>query len=263
MLRDINNHIVNISSAVNLQHETSTKVLEKKYGQPNSVLWRWAAGDGDAPDAGKPEEQLEEEGKVKMLKLMRDGVLWYLGKMLKDAVTAQQEMVEKRLDREREKQMSVLYDPRNKGIKARSDNDNLLGGGEIKSGRDLRGHDQYNPALDASQVGEQELTSEQLQLFEEENKGIFEHYNDQLAKVTQVEKSLLEIGSLQRTLVGHLGVQGEMIEQLVQDAATTDENVRKGNKELKKASERSSTARLVFYATAGFCSFLVVWDLIF
>lgn len=202
VLRDINNHIINISSAVNLQHETSTKVLEKKYGQPNSVLWRWAAGDGDAPDAGKPEEQLAEEGKVKMLKSMRDGVLWYLGKLLKDAVTAQQEMVEKRLDREREKQMSVLYDPRNKGVKARSDVENLLNGTEIKSGRDLRGHDKYNPALDPSQGGEQELTSEQLQLFEEENKGIFEHFNDQLARVTQVEQSLWRLAACNRRSLG-------------------------------------------------------------
>jgi len=264
VLRDINRNIGNISTAANLQYETATKVLEKKYGKPSSAIWRWAAGDEDTPDAGKSEEQVEEEGKVRVVKSVRDGVLWFLENRLKDALSAQQEMVEKRLDREREKQMSILYDPRNKGVKASRDVEGLLNGTETKAGRDLRGHDKYNPALlDPSQGGEQELTPEQLQLFEEENKGMFEHFNDQLAKVTQVEKSLMEIGSLQQTLVGHLSVQGEMIGQLVQDAASTDENVRKGNKELKKASERSSTARLVFYATAGFCSFLVVWDLIF
>ena len=89
----------------------------------------------------------------------------------------------------------------------------------------------------------QELSEEQMQLFEEENRGLFEHLNDQLAKVTQAEKSLMEISSLQQTLVGHLSVQGEMIGQLVEDASNTDENVRKGNKELKRASERSSTAK--------------------
>jgi hypothetical protein len=195
--------------------------------------------------------------------MFRDGVLWYLGKKLKDAITAQQEMVEKRLDRERQKQLSVLYDPRNKGVRASREITSMPTGREAYGNQDLRGHDEYKPWNDPTQGGELELSAEQLQLFEEENKGMFEHFNDQMAKVTQVEKNLMEISSLQQTLVGHLSVQGEMIGNLVTDAANTDVNVRKGNRELKKASERGSTARLVFYATAGFCSFLVVWDLIF
>ncbi|KIY00677.1 uncharacterized protein Z520_03342 [Fonsecaea multimorphosa CBS 102226] len=269
VLRDINNKITNLTSAVNLQHETASKVLERKYGKPDGFLWRWAAGDGDTPDAGKSQKQLDEEGQLKTTKMFRDGVLWYLNKFLKDAITAQQEMVEKRLEREQQKQMSILYNPRNKGVRVSRDTETGAANGSLETmipqpTQDLRGHDEYKPWTDASQGGvEQELTPEQLQLFEEENRGIFEHFNDQLAKVTQVEKSLMEIGSLQQTLVGHLSVQGEMIDTLVQDAANTDENVRRGNRELKKASERGSTARLVFYATMGFCSFLVVWDLIF
>jgi hypothetical protein len=267
VLRDINKKITDLTSAVGLQHDTATKVLEQKYGKPSGVLWRWAAGDGDTPDAGKPQKQVDEEGQLRTMKMFRDGVLWYLGKVLKDAITVQQEMVEKRLEREQQKQMSMLYSPRNKGFAASQSADssiaNLMDG--VPTGQDLRGHDEYKPWNDASQGAgvEQNLSPEQLQLFEEENRGIFEHFNDQLTKVTQVEKSLMEIGSLQQTLVGHLSVQGEMIDTLVQDAMNTDENVRRGNKELKKASERGSTARLVFYATAGFCSFLVIWDLIF
>lgn len=78
-----------------------------------------------------------------------------------------------------------------------------------------------------------------------------------------VEKSLLEITSLQQTLVSHLTSQDEMITQLVADAENTQTNVTKGNRELKRASERKSVARLVFYATAGLCASLVVWDAIF
>ena len=249
---------------MNLQNETATKVIEKKYGRPSGVLWRWAAGDGDAPDAGKSDKQMEEEGQVRTLKMFREGVLWYLSNRLKDLVTVQQDMVEKRLERERQKQMSVLYDPRNKSVRASTRIEPVATTPDGRPKRDMRGHDEYKPWTDPSQGGnEQELSPEQLQLFEEENRGLFEHFNDQLAKVTQAEKSLMEIGSLQQTLVGHLNVQGEMIGNLVNDAANTDENVRRGNRELKKASERGSTARLVFFATAGFCSFLVVWDLIF
>lgn len=264
LLREVNNKITNLSSAANLQHDTATKVLEKRYGRPDGFLWRWAAGDGDTPDAGKSGQQLQEEGEIRTTKLFRDGVLWYLGTRLKEVIMVQQEMVEKRLEREQQRQMSVLYDPRNKGVRASREIESLNNAPDTYPNRDLRGHDEYKAWDDPSHGGsEQQLSPEQLQLFEEENRGIFEHFNDQLAKVTQVEKSLLEISSLQQTLVGHLSVQGEMIGNLVADAVNTDENVRKGNRELKKASERGSTARLVFYATAGFCSFLVVWDLIF
>ncbi|EXJ90353.1 hypothetical protein A1O1_03452 [Capronia coronata CBS 617.96] len=264
VLREINTKITNLSSAVNLQHDTAMKLLEKKYGRPDGFLWRWAAGDGDAPDAGKSSKQIEEEGRIRTLKSVRDGVLWYLSKRLNDAIMVQQEMVEKRLERERQKQMSALHDPRNKGVRAAGEPEFNTDGPETLPNRDLRGHDEYRPWNDTPRKDQtQQLSAEQLQLFEEENRSIFEHFNDQLAKVTQVEKSLMEISSLQQTLVGHLSVQGEMIGSLVTDAANTDENVRKGNRELKRASERGSTARLVFYATVGFCSFLVVWDLIF
>ena len=266
MLRDINKKITDLTSAVHLQHDTANKVLEQKYGKPSGLLWRWAAGDGDTPDAGKPQKQVEEEGRLRTVKMFRDGALWYLGKELKDVITVQHEKVEKRLEREQQKQMSKLYDPRNKGVRTTSATDWTTNGGldGLAPTENLRAQDEYKPWTDASQGGgEQELSAEQLQLFEEENRGILDHYNDQLAKVTQVEKSLMEIGSLQQTLVGHLSVQGEMIDTLVQDAMNTDENLRKGNKELKKASERGSTARLVFFSTVGFCSFLVVWDLIF
>ena len=259
VLREINDNITNLSSAVSLQHDTATKVLEKKYGKPTGFLWKWAGGDGRAPDAGKPGKQLDEEGRVKTMKSFRDGVLWYLNKKLETAVSSQQEIVEIRLERERQKQMSVLYHERNSNVRREPE---MVNGdhGNI----DLRGHDKYNPALDQyARSKDEQLSPEQMQLFETENNVLFEHLNDQLAKVTQAEKSVMEIGSLQQTLVGHLSVQGEMIGQLMDDASNTDENVRRGNKELKKASERTSTARAVFWGTAGLCSFLVVWDLIF
>ena len=54
-----------------------------------------------------------------------------------------------------------------------------------------------------------------------------------------------------------------MIGGLVEDASKTDENVSKGNKELKRAMERTSTAKIMYHTTWGLCAVLVVWDLIF
>ena len=72
-----------------------------------------------------------------------------------------------------------------------------------------------------------------------------------------------EIYDLNTTLVTNIELQSAQIEQLVQDSYFTTENVGRGNKELKKASERPSSARLLFHGTCAFCAFLVVWDLVF
>ena len=77
------------------------------------------------------------------------------------------------------------------------------------------------------------------------------------------EKSLLEISELQTTLAANLEQQSEQIDLLVQNSYLTKENVGSGNKELKRASERKSTAQMAFYFTVALCGFLVTWDLVF
>ena len=78
-----------------------------------------------------------------------------------------------------------------------------------------------------------------------------------------VERSLIEISDLQTTLSNNLTIQSAQISQLVQDSDFTTENLGKGNKELKQASERRSVARMAFWATVCYCVFLIIWDLIF
>lgn len=264
-LREINGNITNLQQAASVAHETAQQRFVKKYGKSTNFLLRWAAGgdDADVGDAGKTEARIEEEGKERTTHMFREGVLWFLNWGLEKAVRAQQEMVEIRLEREREKKASILYDERNRNVKmerANADEDNEGKYGNI----DLRGHDTYNPALDTySGQGQPELSEEQMQLFEKENNSLMKHYNETLTQVTQVEKSLLEISSLQQTLVGHLNVQGEIIGNLVADAERTDENVKRGNKELKRATERTRTAKIMYHSTLWLCAGLVVWDLIF
>lgn len=76
------------------------------------------------------------------------------------------------------------------------------------------------------------------------------------------EKSLIEISELQTQLVNNLATQSAHIDQLVADSYLMTENVGRGNKQLKKATERKSTAKYVFYASCGLSLFLVVWDLV-
>lgn len=67
---------------------------------------------------------------------------------------------------------------------------------------------------------------------------------------------------MQNLLVNNLATQSAHIDQLVAESFETTEGVGKGNKELKKSTERSSPARYTFFAAAGLCTFLVIWDLV-
>ncbi len=75
------------------------------------------------------------------------------------------------------------------------------------------------------------------------------------------EKSLTEISELQSTLANNLSIQSAHIDQLVDDSFNTTENVGGGNRELRRATERRSTAQMVFWSTCAFCTTLVLWDL--
>jgi syntaxin 18 len=188
-------------------------------------------------------------------------------------------MLVTRAEREREKQMSKLSDVRNKSYANRQPSTSIsdrvvttsYSNGHSSNANeygdaDLRARDTYNPALENSSndYAHQDLTPAQLQLFEQENESMtLTLQNDRLAQVNKVEASLVEISQLQETLAGNIAVQHEQISGLVMDAEDTGENLTKGNRELKRASERGSTARGVFWVSVGLCSFLVVWDLIF
>lgn len=63
-------------------------------------------------------------------------------------------------------------------------------------------------------------------------------------------------------LVNNLSTQSAHIDQLVADSFETTEGIGKGNKELKKSAGRASPARYTFFAAAGLCTALVLWDLI-
>ncbi|KAJ6099825.1 hypothetical protein N7467_001360 [Penicillium canescens] len=280
LLRDLATSLTNLSSAETLRQETEQTLLRKKYGHSaaSALLFRWAGGKGvtdETGNEGKSVEQVTAEERARALKTVREGVLWFLRRGLEGVVGVQRGLVEKRIERVREKEKSVLY-------KVAAGRD--VGGSANAGGRDAgrRGSEKtggygsgtsFDPSFsapDASTLSEADtarieaqLSPEQLQLFAEENDTMLRHYEDTLGKVQNAEKSLLEISSLQETLVAHLATQEEHITQLVSDVDTTQTNVGQGNRELKRATERRSTAQAVFWGTVGLCTWLVVWDLVF
>ena len=84
--------------------------------------------------------------------------------------------------------------------------------------------------------------------------------NRRLTIFSTAESSLLEISELQTQLATNLATQSVHIENLVTDSLSTAEDVERGNKELKKASEKARMARSAFLGTLMFSSVVFVWD---
>ncbi|KAF2850535.1 snare protein syntaxin-like protein 18/UFE1 [Plenodomus tracheiphilus IPT5] len=260
-LRDLNYAINTLRDAEQIRQTTESQVaLRKRAKQGLGALGRWAAG--GAITAKSVDETLEE-AKANNIKAHRESIIWSLQNQLELCGRFQSNMMEIRLLREVEKSKSVLYKTRGTGP---STHDNDAGGAMGSTGstgmRLGSSSSSFRATDDANaEVLEKQLDPEQLQLFAQENQDMLKQYEDQLDKVRATEKSLMEISELQSTLANNLSVQSAHIDQLVEDSFNTTENVGSGNKELKRATERGSTAQKVFWATCAFCGTLVLWDL--
>ncbi|KAL1598891.1 hypothetical protein SLS60_008034 [Paraconiothyrium brasiliense] len=255
LLRELSHAITKLSQTEQIRQEAETHIAYKKRAKRGlGALGRWAAG--GAITAKSPEEELEE-AKSNTVKAHRESIIWYLQRTLEECGRFQRSMMEIRITREVEKSKSMLYKAR--GTMPALD-DYSGSNANYSATTDYRGKSTQLTDEGSASV-EQQLDPEQLQLFAQENQDMLKYYEDTLDQVRTAEKSLLEISELQTTLAANLNIQAEHIDQLVADSQLTTENVGSGNKQLKKAAERRSTAQMVFWSTCAFCTTLILWDL--
>ncbi|CRK35059.1 hypothetical protein BN1708_016394, partial [Verticillium longisporum] len=257
MLRELNASIRALEEAETLRRETEAALIRKKFVRGLGALGAWAAGDGALSGSGgsggsKTAEHAAAEARARDEGQHRDGVVWFLRQRLQLCGRTQQAMMETRLTREMEKSRSVLA---RAGPGA-----GLTGFYEVMPSRGTKAGALREEGRGYGPV--EDLTEEQIQMFEKGNQDMLQHYNSTLDKVRTAEKSLIEISELQTLLVGNLATQSANIEQLVADLENMGDNVGGGNKQLKEATKRPSAARYTFFASAGLCAFLIVWDLI-
>lgn len=126
-----------------------------------------------------------------MIAGVREGVLWFLRRELDGVAGVQRGMVEKRIERAREKEKSVLYKRAGAGAGAGKGGEVSTGGERASRTVDISASSMQAP--DATVLSEAEtarieaqLSPEQLQLFAEENDTMLRHYEDTLGKVQYV-----------------------------------------------------------------------------
>lgn len=170
MIRELNASIRSLDEAEQLRRETESAIIRKKYTKGLGALGSWASG-GIA--SSKSAEHAAAEGQALQLGGYRDGVLWFLRQRLELVCRTQQEMMETRLRRELEKSRSMLPV------------------GDLAEFVPTTHRSHQQPSGDAFHSGTDEysvpategLTQEQVQMFEEGNQSMMEHYESTLDKV--------------------------------------------------------------------------------
>lgn len=243
------------------------------------ALMAWAAGDGTR---SSPMDEAED-ARCSTVRLHRESVLWFLRKQLEVCSQLQMTMMETRLLREMEKGKSRLYSARSPDGVGLSSSTMLPS--PVQNHNTSHPNNKQPPPLSTvtssvlasqlppndppSSIGDDlnsssfsSIPPSELLLLEAENSFMQQHFTQTLSQIHSAEQSLLEISSLQTTLANNLALQSAHIDQLVADTQATTQNVGGGNKQLKRATERTRTAKYVFYAAVGLSASLVVWDLL-
>lgn len=181
VLREANKAIRELADTEQLRQNTEEALLKKKYGSRLGGLANWAAG---GIGHSKSPEQSAAESKAITVKEHRENVLFLLRLRLQQAGQLQAGMMETRIMRELERNKSVLY-------KARGRMGQELGEppvpafeyqGGYRGGEGVRMEQQSQHATNI----EDELTPQQLQMFEKENQDMVRHYEETLNQVKYV-----------------------------------------------------------------------------
>lgn len=141
------------------------------------------------------------EETARAVRTVRENVLWYLRRNLEQTAEVQRAMVEKRIERVREKEKSVLYKsaagiPPTPALSQpqleRAQQQQQQKDSVERNRRQQREYEKTSTlsAEEAASI-ESQLSPEQLQLFAEENNLMLRHYEETLSKVQYVSSSSL------------------------------------------------------------------------
>jgi hypothetical protein len=179
MLRELNASIRGLADIEQARSDIEGKVIQKKFVRGLGALGAWAAG---SASTSKSPEYAAAEDRAKTISAHRDSVLWLLRHRLQECVKTQQDMMEVRIMREMEKNRSILAKARGQDVASLDGLSSLADSSSTsdwkKGGNQALPQDQtpsYDPTND--------LTAEQLQMFERDNQDMLRHYESTLDQV--------------------------------------------------------------------------------
>lgn len=107
------------------------------------------------------------------------------------------------------------------------------------------------------------LTQEQIQLLEAEHEELLNFKTDQLKKVENINKTIMEVITLQSELSSHLNIQSRNINSIMDNQDDVEVNIKEGNKQLTKAKRAAGrTAKMTTYSAIILGIFILFLDYI-
>lgn len=169
-LRELNIAVRNLQDAEEMRQNTEKIITQKKYKKLGGALVSWAAGGAGQT---KSFDQEVDEARSNAITVAREGVILYLRQKLNDCVNAQSSMMEKRINRDLEKRRSVLANAKSKAPELSTFNASM--NNYSPTSPTQTGTPQYRP---------EDLSEEQVQMFEKDNQDMLKHYESTLNQVT-------------------------------------------------------------------------------
>lgn len=166
-----------------LHQSTQQALIKKKHGSALAGLGSWAAG--GTGRLGKTQEEVEAEEKLAQLGAHREGVLWFLRQNLQLCGRTQENMMTTRLTREVEKNRSILAKARLDAKLGAFPETSSFSEPTSPSRSQVSTH-QSVAAVEEERQRINDLTDEQLQMFERDNQDMVKHYQSTLDKVRYV-----------------------------------------------------------------------------
>lgn len=178
LLRELNASIRHLAEAEQLRQDTERTLSLKKFARLGlGSLGKWAAGGAGQT---KSSDQELEEARANEISGHRESVLWYLRQKLQECGGIQAAMMEKRILREVEKNKSVLANSKVGHMPE-------LGGFDNASVPPSSYRSSAAPQVETQQLDpENELSQEQIQMFEKENQDMLKLYESKLDQVRYV-----------------------------------------------------------------------------
>jgi syntaxin 18 len=259
-IRELTASIQALQQGAALLHTTDIAAIRRRYEQHYSMISTWVSGMGST--CRKTKAHVRDEDAVSMIATHRDNIVIYLKYRLEACCKLQQDMMEKRLARETEKNKSLLARTKNEQTSV-----DPTGAIHTDSRFSAFGHKtRISPVASDSQQRPdrlfQDLPPQQIQKFEMGNLEMMQNMRTDIQKLESAHHSLVEITQLQNTLMGSLMSQKGHIEMLTEQQDTTEHHLEVGNKELSRAARRSSPARGTFIIIGCLSSILLVWDML-
>ncbi|XP_048585246.1 syntaxin-18 isoform X2 [Nematostella vectensis] len=106
---------------------------------------------------------------------------------------------------------------------------------------------------------EEELSPDEVQLFEQENNKLLEEMNNLVDEVRQIEGRVVEISQLQEIFSEKVLQQSGQIDRIYETAVGTTENVKDGNEHIREAIKNNASFRVWIIFFLVMCSFSLLF----